>query len=68
MEELDMDTRNVVRLEWLPPPPLERKRKQPRFQPVVYVFDDERAPAPNAGQSTDPLARNWRRGVAISEI
>ena len=61
-----MDTPNELRLNWLPPPPLERKRKA-KPAPVFYVFGepDEAAPVDTA---SDPVARNWRRGVAIYEL
>ena len=57
-----MDTRNELRLDFLMPPPLERKRKV-RPEPVVYVFDDDRAPAREVREPIE--SRNWRRGVAV---
>ena len=61
-----MDMRNELRLDWLPPPPLERKRKV-KPEPVVYVFGEPSEQ--EAGVATsEPSARSWRRGVAIYEL
>ena len=64
-----MDFRIEQRLDRLPPPPLERKPRKRRIEPVVYVFAplDIGGPAP-AAASPRPEARNWRRGVAEYEI
>ena len=62
-----MDTRNELRLEWLPPPPLERKRKV-KHDPLVYVFGESPETTAIGSAPRDESSRNWHRGVAIYEI
>ena len=59
-----MDTRYERRLDFLMPPPLERKRKA-KPEPVVYVFDRLLAPAREIRELPAAVAGNWRRGVAV---